>query len=735
MAMPTLTETVHHAFGRGGPVEQILGQHRPSQTQFALNMTAYITRENEGLPIVPLIKEAFAGCGKTDAVLIVLGLHCVLTERKSLISTFKRSLRGDYLTAMDNANQIIRQTLDDLDATTIMRPVSINEFKSTTSFVSPSKMARLQAQIEAKIIKPDKSLIDFLRCYQDLVAAGIDPEFTDIYEQCPLPDNTTELHWQFWSADRQSELWERIKTQRNEVKNGDIVLVTHSMLVRNSIANGLVLNTNNESPHTLTFVRDGIAMIDEAEQLPGVAYDTMSGQVSLSDIHDLVTDVSSVYAPSASRRGDSIIVLGKESIGTGLYVMNSWLEATIQRTVVFPAQDELSRTMIEALRDIDQGLRRFLAVAQGAYHEQDQDAIIADEIIRMRQELAMIMNSESFDHSKVAIKAFRDERGNPDVQVIVNYSAGRHLINQLWRTPHSFCGVAMISATLTDIPPYQNSYSRFLTAIGYDPAVDHILQDSPLVPIHQFGHIREVAVADRLAPHPTDSEDADFISQSFIQFATNALTALAERQRTMAAETRMLVLFPSYRLLDRVAQTMPEMLRDRINKTRKGSNLKVATQKFADMPYGIWFGVEWEGVNFAHPDTKRTLADLMVIVRLPQPPSDDIRIQRLADVFGDTSAAQRRAEWVALREASNSAYRRTVHGVGRGLRNAHDVVQLLTILDIRFPVPLHVADTRHIARSAGDPTKIFSNFDTCLETYRVQHWSQVNLDGSLTRIL
>ena len=738
MAVPKLVEAVRYAFAPTGPIHRVLGQHRPAQNEFAATLATYIDRRNDD-GVSALLREAFAGCGKTDAVLTVLGLDTILTDRRSLISTFKRSLRSDYLAAMSAVNTVIELTLHGLEGGRLVRRLSIGEYKSPMTYLSPTKLNRLMVKTRTGQIKTTQSIAEFIQCYEELVNAGLDPEFTDLYELCQLPTDTTELHWAFCSSDRQTELWQRIREQNAEARHADILLVTHAMLIRNSIARGAVLNTSDQNSDVTegqnSILRDGIAMIDEAEKLPGAAHDAVTAEVSLIDLRELVADVMAIYSPSASRKGDSVLNDARRLVETGLDTIGGWLESNHRRSIVFNGGDEPSVNMIDTLHTVDDGLRQFLTVAKGELHENDSDVMLTDEIGRVRQEIAIILRAPSFDFAKMAIRAVHDEHGVPDVQITVNFSSGRHLMTQLWRNQHSFAGVAMISATLTDLPPYQQSYSRFLAATGYDATVDRILHKQPVTQQYeQFGRIAEVIVPDRLAPHPTDPADVNHINAAFVEFAAIGLTALAKRQQTATADTRMLVLFPSYRLLDRVRERLPG-LQHRINRTRRGSNMRNAIAAYAGTEYGIWFGVEWEGVNFIHPTTRRTLADLMAIVRLPQPPSDDIRIARLADVFGDTVAAQRRAEWVALREANMTAYRKTIQGVARGIRNAADVVQALMILDIRFPVPYHVADTRKIARAGGDPAKLFAAFDACVAPYGVGRWTQLNLDGSFTRIL
>ena len=84
---------------------------------------------------------------------------------------------------------------------------------------------------------------------------------------------------------------------------------------------------------------------------------------------------------------------------------------------------------------------------------------------------------------------------------------------------------------------------------------------------------------------------------------------------------------------------------------------------------------------------------------------EDRIFDALRETLGDTAAAERKAEGIAIHENVMHTYRKLTQAWGRGIRDPHDVIKLGVIFDIRFPVPDHVVATRRIARNGGDPTR------------------------------
>jgi Rad3-related DNA helicase len=710
--MSALSDMVAYAFSPDGPAKMVLSQYRPQQGQFALGLAAFLERADPTAQPV-FMQEVFAGLGKTVAVLVVLGLDRLLNRRRSRISTFKRSLRADYLEAADSANAIIQQTLRGQP----YQPITVADYKSISSYLSPSKMDHLAERIAAHL-EDDPMTIEFHQAYRDLLEAGEDPDFAQVTEIAPLPDNTSEVHWAFCREDRNSDLYRRIMADRQTGIEADILVITHAMLIRNILTNG-AMGESEELP------RFGLVLVDEADKFPTVAYNSLSVSLNVSDMSAIITDGldSLITKPEAVKQAEV-------DITNSLDLLMSWHD-TIQRTIVLDAHSERGIEIKTHLVLISNGLAK---IERALSAQGNPDILVIDEITRLRQQLAILSKGADYDRAVVGMRMFRGLQVQSDLQLSVNFSSGKTLTTRLWRENDHLLGIAFVSATLADRPPFENEYTRFKSALGFDSKLDHAIELPPLQR-HHFGRIEEVLVPVRHAPHPSDAGEPDFINADYVSFVARGLEAVAARQVVEGPETRALVLFPSYRLMERVLAEVSDALVARIVRTERGRPLQSVIDRFAQTRHGIWFGVEWEGENFVDPLLRRTLVDFLVIPRLPQPPSDDVRINRLTEFFGGSAAHARRAEWVALKEALQQAYRRLDQGIARGIRNESDVIKLLAFLDIRMPVPPEVVNTRKVAKSGGDPNNIFAHFEQLLEPYAVKHWSYLEEDGTIIQML
>lgn len=715
--MISVHAAIDHAFSETGPVHRLKGEHRPLQHEFACRFGGYLETGN-----LPWIQEARAGVGKTLPLLIGLMLDKILNDRNGIVSTLTRALRETYIAETDIATRIVRETLHDLGLDEQFRLVSVAEFKSTTSYLSPTKIRSVgQRWGEASTLQ--RRLVEF---FLDTAKQGEVPEFTEYYGSGGvLPTNTTELDWCLCAADRNHPVAEAIFSGRQTARdNAAILLVTHALFIRNNIRSGKMLQTG---PDWNT--RNGCAVIDEADKLPPVAADALTYSISRNGIATLAqlerVSTSSMLTYTNAR----------EQIHIGLNAFTDEIKFD-ETGFLIRSEDIIDNSdgpILKALQAIYEGLQSLQFIASGQFNRDDTDVIQHDIIRREREEIRAILAGQNYTPARVAQSVKFDREGDPDLEVTVNFSSGRGMMNQLWRSSvHSYNGVALISATLSDRPPSDRSYHKFLRAIGIDPLIDQLIQEKPLPSSRrdQYGSIAHVLVVDRdLTLYPIDNSQSNFNSAAFVNFVARAILEIVKLQ---TPDQRMLVLFQQYALLEAVWAQVPS-LHSLIIKRQRGSNMPTSLGAYAARPGGIWFGVEWEGVNFVSEEGK-TLADIVVIPRIPQPPINIMRRSRLSFAFDGTQTVQL-AEGIALNEAVDFAYQRMVQGIARGTRHAHDVIQLLAILDVRFPVPPHVSDTRLIARSIGDSGKLFHSFDQMLDPFNVRQWSQIDKDAVITSIL
>jgi hypothetical protein len=226
---------------------------------------------------------------------------------------------------------------------------------------------------------------------------------------------------------------------------------------------------------------------------------------------------------------------------------------------------------------------------------------------------------------------------------------------------------------------------------------------------------------------PTDPERADLLRQTSLNGLARQITTAARRRN---ANERVVVLFQSYAAMREVQKRLPPEIQNRVV-TRNRRHLSDAMAEFIERRWGVWFGVEWEGINFVHPRTRRTMVNALIITRMPLAPRDEIRVMRLGQVFGDDS----RAGGVALFEGVHAAYRKLYHGVLMGIRSDRDVLDELWILDPRWPLPAYVYQQqppRIVRAIAGS---LFHHFDRVVEPYTISDWYKVDAQGVVSPII
>ena len=629
------------------------------------------------------------------------------------------------------------------------RRIEMAERTSFSQYISPTKIADLERRIRVGLSSDsliNRAFVDFFRT---TLEHGDEPTFDQfLYEHHgALPDGTVQEDWSMCAADRTHLIWSQIRDRNKVAQTIDIILVTHSMLLRNSISRGRALGTrlNDEN---IPNPPSGMLVIDEGDKMPQVAYDAQSPTTSLRAISGLLSDIQRIYR-DAGERTRNAIAAGIKQTEEGLDFFIEWNAGhpTLSPAVVVDKDDYIAAEIIENLVAIDNGLRQLQTVSYGQYHQDDRDILLSDQIERLQETIQAISQFKFYYVPKMSLRPITNLMGDRDLEIMVNLGMGRNLISQYWRPGgnyaalHSMYGVVAISATLTDLPPHTHLYSWFKKHIGYDPHIDAgRLVEKPPIPGSRrvtFGRIVEVIVPDRVdTPHPIiDIADGYMVNPEFVEYGTMAITRFAELQND---DQRMLVLFPSYELIDKFAAKMPHLDR-RIIARAQGSNLYKDIKRFADTPGGIFLGVEWEGVNFV--DEHRTLVDYLVFAKIPQPPSDHIRMDRIADgmiAFFNMpdEAAKRRAFAISLRDGSALAYRKMVHGAGRGIRKEEDAIQAVLILDDRFPVPRHVAANpqARIIRSGHGGGALFGGFVSIFDPYSVRKWSKMDKTGAITPI-
>lgn len=704
-----LIDLTDYAFASDGPVQRILGQHRPMQADIAHQYAKQIDDNRGATQTVVSLNEQRGGLGKTAAYCVVLMLDIALTGERAAYATFTRALRNSIKSMESQYNEIVRLTLEENGQA--FEHVSIVEIQSPTAILSPSKCEAIRLRLEqGRIPLADVPEVqEFLYCYDQSESPC---EFADLYATIPnVPCNWTELSLALGSQDRDTEHWKTIERNRQEASNPrTLILLTHAMVIRDNLRSGKLLN-GDEQDEALTVKS---LVIDEADKLPAVANTALRFTVSRNEILDLARDIETNIGQNRRAEGMSRLSAAIDQLR----------QLLVRVDVSYLKDDTHGVRLSEALARINDAL---LILSRVAITE---DVLIADRIRLCRDNLRAAAHMMDFEHPILHVALARDPLGLPDIHLTLEIGGGRRLISQMWRTER-FETIAMVSALMTNMPPYATLYDRFRRDIDLDRTKgDRFIERTPLQP--PYGTIGSVFVADRVgALLPTDTEELNLLRQTSLDGLATQITVAALRR---AAHERIVVLFQSYAAMHEVFARLPDTSEMPIKRRvvmRQRRHLPVAIYDLTDRPYGIWFGVEWEGINFVNPETMRTMVDALIITRMPLAPRDEIRAMRLGRAFESPG----RGQSVALFEGVHAAYRKLYHGVLMGIRSPDDHMQELWLLDPRWPLPSYVYQRQPPVTIRSIAGSLFTNFDRVVEPWDIQSWYKIDAEGGIEPIL
>ena len=696
-----LTELTDYAFARNGPVQRVLGEHRPVQAQIAHQFAAFVETNRPSEHTTVSLNEQRGGLGKTAAYAVVLMLDIAVTGERAAYATFTRGLRNSIKEQELALNSIVRDTLEanGLD----YEPVNIVEVQSSTAILSPLKCEAIRNRLShGRIPVDDRAEVqEFLNCVDQSERPC---EFADLYAVVPaLPCGWTELALSLCPQDRITDDWQIVEQNRQQATNRrTLVLLTHAMVIRNNLRHGSLFDDIAEQDEVF-----GVKtmVVDEADKLPSVANTALRFTVSRNEMADLAREVSEIDQRDALMR-----------LQDGL----SRLPDLFTRVdVSYTNEDDVAKRLCLALDRVGGALSVLMRATD--------DILISDRLRLCRDNLRVMGRMSSFEHSILRVALVRDPLGHPDIHVTMEIGGGRRLISQMWRNP-GFETVSLISALMTNMPPFASRYDRFRRDIDLDRTKgDHFIERAPLQP--PYGSVGSVIVADR-TPNllPTDTEEANLLRISSLDALAAQITTAATRR---AEDERMVVLFQSYIAMDEVLRRLPDGIRGRVV-TRNRRHLPIAIQELAERPYGVWCGVEWEGINFIDPRTRRTMVNALIITRLPLAPRDEIRAVRLGNAFDSHD----RGQVVALFESVHACYRKLAHGILLGIRGEQDRIDELWILDPRWPLPTSVYQRRPpVITKSIDPRGLFSYFERIIEPFDVPNWYKINAEGGIEPVL
>lgn len=689
------------AFAPGGPVEQLFGQHRPEQAECAIKIACALSRAHLSTDDRKCLTlgQILPGTGKTLAYSVVLSFYVILMGSEThaaaqaaeeaaalaeeegrepaetppipvyrgMVSTFTKALRAEIADPKQvrAVNDIVQAILPG------SHDVVFAERKSATGFHSKERGEWLRGI--AKTYKPDSPERRHAEEYLTWADSNEVGEFDDWLEHPAsdghLPFGMSELELCLTEEEVMgSETNPAVKSyfaSLKEASNAHIVVVTHSKTLHNVVSFGQGLNTNR-------FIN--ALIIDEADRLPQVARRMNDRMVPLRFIERTIADAPRPIRRRAASKAfkDLQKHLRSKYVGHATWPL-------MNRAEMLPVH-ELAEALIEAL---DEMMEQYKSLKDHWHLE--QVVSIHNTLARFTQ----LMNYGGTLNGGYMIDALSE--GTPIVEYMPNVDNIRlgvkpkrpaDLVHGLWRhKSHLFESITFVSGTMFGL---NNSFSAIMNRLGiiegsreeYRGDWVNRLDEMVLEP-RRFGRITHLVtpagsgfpMPSLRVPITTADGEFDFTDPAYAVYVADAITLAASDP----SNGRLLCLFASEKALLAVARLTN--LADRLIVQRSGRRADALMDQYAARPDMIWLGMNWEGVNFVKRNddgSSTTLPNTVMITKLPIMPADSV-IETLFNFK------------VSLNERLDDAFRKTVQGLYRAIRQPSDIMRLW-MLDPRWPV-------------------------------------------------
>lgn len=714
---PDLLKLTETAFREGGPVHRIVGQFRPLQQEGA----EWFARSVSGASNLCNLNfgQIDTGVGKTLLYSVVLGFYVLETElagegKRGLISTYTTALRSDIAGLTDTLNKILEATYEELELP-LPRQVSIAERKSATSYASRNRAQWLRRALPS-LDEIDK---EHVSSYLDWLDNDDTPELStwmqhpDSGGMLPLQLSETDLCLTPGEIRGNSTAANAFNEARARAQNADIVVVTHAMLLKNNMSFGGNLGTTRwteeeraeriaEGLDVRTF---GACVVDEADQIPNMSRtvtDTMSSISFLKDLADQAhTDFGAVAKPLVETVQDLEAALRAFCPNIPSNIASENLSSSRINGPVMAAVD----AVLEQL-DLIQPLYRPRKNGPGRHDPRAyahlQEAQNSLSSVRLVNKCGGSTAQEMMAIDWTDALAWAEFMPSGDIRFGLKPRRSQDAFNRLWahRTIHAFDSITFMSATLKGKDDtwgttfrklgvqhslaYKNASFTLRDEDSIDVENRCIMLPDPKNPAHrsvEFGklsRIVQVAVPlDEKGPGWSPSlgrweTEWGFTNTRHLDLVADAIEFVA-RHKDGKPPCRTLVLFSAERSLDYVMKALAGRVpEERLFAQR--SMQKITPERlraFEAVEDGFWFGLNWEGMNLRSETTGETLVRRVILSKIPLMASDTVMDTEFGYFGFDTRL--------------DEAHRRITQGIGRGIRQASDQIDLW-IMDPRWPL-------------------------------------------------
>lgn len=618
--MRDLVELVDRCFESGGPFVASIhgGSYRETQHRMAVDLAKFLVSKSPDARPPMMLNEVATGAGKTLVYLTVMAIKYSMLDGDGfaypddtgIVSTYTRHLRKEIVLEIPTIRRVLEKMANDghpIDPTVDISPVV-----SKTSLFSVEKLRHCDPSSEMLQWVLDRYKVcaqayDALVESNDIEAAkatrfpvlgeydGPTPCDIPAEEFCLDRDGET-------NHDDANTAISLIQMLNGHAKtNSRIMVVTHALLIINSIRFGSVLGTTLEVGDDKRFD----IVIDEADRYKDQAIGMWRFSANLTDFFKIIKKNTT----GAGMRARQKTIADCEKRLTNMGVIDD----DIQYIEIAEMEQPLA-TIVEACRDnITDPIERSRTMETWSYIK------TVAAFLRDVNRTTTLQGFANVVHEVVDLGGEKFLTGTP--------TDHGYLASRLWYSTRSMSigRVALYSGTITGVSTASKTCVRtFARRSGiwskipmFDPRTNTVVECGKIVDLStqilpSDRHIGNLVVSSNivLPRYTTDGEPNNPYWDRIASIIDNLADDL---------DATTLVLFPSRKTHDYV---FGGLNRDCIVRNGDG-NIEEATLRDTRGEKSIIFSTNWRGVNYVRD--RKTFVKRIVIPALPVPPSPDKR--------------------------------------------------------------------------------------------------------------
>ncbi|SED27713.1 ATP-dependent DNA helicase DinG [Pseudomonas saponiphila] len=664
--------------GRSGDGEKRTYRYNSKQHEFAKVAARGFCRydEAEKAAAVNMLQGA-TGTGKTLGYLVPAFAYAALTGERVIVSTFTKALQQQIIN--NDAPRAQRWVNDELGVIVrYARRVGRSNYLSLSSCLNLKSMLDSKDDDDVKAFVND--LTEWLKRDHHTLPT-VEDYLSEVGNGCQLPAGL-DAKSLCLCADSPTEEIEAYELALEESHNADVLIVNHALVMLDASRWTKILNPSRPA---------SILICDEADRMTDAAESVLGADVSMHRFNGLTQSVADAFnlpditgcvgnlysAVQSIDPGTAKMAALNENIAKRIDGVLSALEPHVAKFagMLSSPQGELEDHSKALLADFCDSYND-LANVQKASRSKGNTSIISWSPVRHFPSLRVGHPEPARIITRMLAPMQWDGEDNEDVMPPRSYLRAALFTSATLATPGRSLPIAFDA--FADSIGVVRHCKRGMTRPIHNVTADlYRIFDAP----PDFGEMFFVLPAPN-APLPTGlaAEDEDYATASNPAWLDYAAAMVRE---AAAGDGKTLVLTLSHADTQAIGERLKDL--DGLIVAKPGDNMSMLKQQYQSRDNAVMITPGgWEGLDL--PGEVQNL----VITRLPFGSINSFRLSLKEAVLRHRGYSDDKIQSIKFAELNADARRRLVQGLGRGIRQRSDRVEVW-IGDPRFPYPASFA--------------------------------------------